>query len=161
MKWKYVWLREYGSESEAKKRRLEKISRENFTVCSPKLVLLKWWNKRREERRNMWQAGGEGTCVPGLMAKREGKRPYGKHRRRWEDNAKMYLENVTEWRDPVSSVTSGRLFYTWQWTSEFHRRQGNSRVAVRFWKILLHVVSQSVVMFLFFVILESKCLLFF
>jgi len=44
----------------------------------------------------MWEAGGEETCVQDFMGKREGKRPYGKHRRRWEDNTKMYLENVME-----------------------------------------------------------------
>jgi len=30
----------------------------------------------------------------GLVGKREGKRPLGKPKRRWEDNIKMYLEKV-------------------------------------------------------------------
>jgi hypothetical protein len=80
----------------------------------------------------MWQAGGKETCVQGFVGNSEGKRPYGKRRRGWEDNTKMYLENVMELLDPVSSVASSRLFCTWQWTSGFHRRRGNSGVAVRF-----------------------------
>ena len=62
----------------------------------------------------MWQAGGEETCVQGFMGKREGKRPYEKRRRRLEDNTKMYIENMMQLCDPVSSITNGRLLCTWQ-----------------------------------------------
>ena len=44
----------------------------------------------------MWQVGGEETCVQSFMGKHEGKRSYGKHRRRWEDKTEVYLENVME-----------------------------------------------------------------
>jgi hypothetical protein len=32
-----------------------------------------------------------------LVAKPEGKRPLGKHRRRWEDNIRMDLREVVDW----------------------------------------------------------------
>jgi hypothetical protein len=32
-----------------------------------------------------------------LVGKREGKRPLGKHRRRWEDNIRMDLREIVEW----------------------------------------------------------------
>jgi hypothetical protein len=31
-----------------------------------------------------------------LLGKPEGRRPHGRHRRRWEDNIEMYLQEV-EW----------------------------------------------------------------
>ena len=38
--------------------------------------------------------GGEERCIQSLMGKPEGKRPLGRPRRRWEDNIKMYLQEV-------------------------------------------------------------------
>ena len=49
---------------------------------------------------------GEGICVYRvLVGKPEGKRPFGKPRRRWEDNIKMDLQEVgcggTDWIELV------------------------------------------------------------
>ena len=41
--------------------------------------------------------GGEERYIQGLVGKPEGKRPLGRHRRRWEDNFKMYLQEVGCW----------------------------------------------------------------
>ena len=38
--------------------------------------------------------GGVEMCIQGLVGKPEGKRPLGRHRRRWEDNIKMDLLKV-------------------------------------------------------------------
>ena len=38
--------------------------------------------------------GREERRIPGLVGKPEGKRPLGRPRRRWEDNIKMYLQEV-------------------------------------------------------------------
>jgi hypothetical protein len=43
----------------------------------------------------MWHAWGEGRGVYRvLVERREGKRPLGRPRRRWEDNIKMYLRET-------------------------------------------------------------------
>ena len=39
----------------------------------------------------MWHVWVTGEV---LVGKPEGKRPLGRHRRRWEDNIKMYLQEV-------------------------------------------------------------------
>jgi hypothetical protein len=35
-----------------------------------------------------------GVCIQGFVGKPEGKRPFGRPRRRWEDNIKMDLQEV-------------------------------------------------------------------
>jgi hypothetical protein len=48
-----------------------------------------------KSRRKKWAAHvagmGEEKCVQFLVVEREGKIPHGRHRRRWEDNIKMYF----------------------------------------------------------------------
>jgi hypothetical protein len=47
--------------------------------------------------------GGELRCIQGFGGKREGKRPLGRTRRRWENNIKMGLKEVVclglNWKD--------------------------------------------------------------
>jgi hypothetical protein len=38
--------------------------------------------------------GREESCIKGLVRKHEGKRPFGRPRRRWEDNIKIDLQEV-------------------------------------------------------------------
>jgi len=38
--------------------------------------------------------GREESCIQGLVWKREGKRSFGRPRRKWEDNIKMDLQEV-------------------------------------------------------------------
>jgi hypothetical protein len=42
-----------------------------------------------------------------LVVKREGKRPRGRHRRRWEDKIKMYLHDVGMWGRRLDQPGSG------------------------------------------------------
>jgi hypothetical protein len=68
----------------------------------------------------MWHAwGGERV----LVGRPEGKRPLGRHRRRWEDNIKMYLREIgidrenwirlaedrVQWWDFVNTVMNLRV----------------------------------------------------
>ena len=72
----------------------------------------------------MWRVLGEGRGVHRvLVGKPEGKRPLGRPRRRWEDNIKMYLQEVggdcedwmelaqdrDRWRALVSTVMNLRV----------------------------------------------------
>ena len=65
----------------------------NDLYCSSNIFRMK------KSRRKKWAGHvaltGErkGVC-PVLVGKPEGKRPLGRHRRRWEDNIKMDLQNV-------------------------------------------------------------------
>ena len=47
--------------------------------------------------------GGRERCAQGFGGEPEGKRPLGRPRRRWEDNVKMYLQEVGrgcgDWRE--------------------------------------------------------------
>ena len=49
--------------------------------------------------------GGEDRFIQGLVEKPEGKRSFGRSKRRWEDNIKMDLQEVgcggTDWIDPA------------------------------------------------------------
>jgi hypothetical protein len=38
--------------------------------------------------------GGEERCIQDLVGRPGGRRPLGRPRRRWEDNIKMYLQEV-------------------------------------------------------------------
>jgi len=63
----------------------------NDLFCSPNTVRV---NKSRRKRwaghvARMGESGGVYTVLAG---KSEGKRPLGRHRRRWEDNNKMVLK---------------------------------------------------------------------
>jgi hypothetical protein len=67
----------------------------------------------------MWHAWGRGEVFTGFLVGRpEGKRPLGRHRRRWEDNIKMDLRELgidgtnwirlnqdrVQWQDFVNTV---------------------------------------------------------
>jgi hypothetical protein len=41
--------------------------------------------------------GGEERCIQGFGGNPKGKGPFGKPRRRWEDNIKMDLQKVGAW----------------------------------------------------------------
>jgi hypothetical protein len=66
--------------------------------------------------------GGEG-CIQHLVGRPEGRRPLGRHGRRWEDNIKMDLREIgfgdvdwidlaqdrDRWRAPVNTVMNLRV----------------------------------------------------
>ena len=62
-----------------------------------------------------------------LVEKPEGKRPLGIHRRRWEDNIKMDLQEVgcggMEW---IRTWTGGGHLLMRYWTFGFHKMLGVS-----------------------------------
>jgi hypothetical protein len=57
-----------------------------------------------EEMRNVYKI---------LVEKTEGKRPLGRHRRRWEDNIRMHLRQMgcegVDWRAPGNTVMNLRV----------------------------------------------------
>ena len=81
----------------------------NDLYCSPNIVRV------IKSRRMRWAGHvarmGEGRGVHNvLVGKREGKRPLGRPRRRWEDNIKMDLEEVgTGWGWLRIGTGGGRL----------------------------------------------------
>ena len=104
--------------------REKKVHKEglNDLHCSPSIVrVLQWRRKRRAghvvrmgERRGVYRV---------LVRKPEGKRPLGRHRRRWENNIKMDLQEVgcggmdwielaqdrDRWRALVNAVMNRRV----------------------------------------------------
>jgi hypothetical protein len=55
------------------------------TITVIKSRRMKWVGAHMRER---------GGAYRGLVGKPEGKRPFGRSRHRWEDNIKMYLQEV-------------------------------------------------------------------
>jgi hypothetical protein len=55
----------------------------------------------------MWRVWGRKEVCTGLVGKREGKRPLGRPRRRWENNIKMDLKEVGGASWGVDEVGSG------------------------------------------------------
>jgi hypothetical protein len=67
-----------------------------------------------------------------LFAKPEGKRPLGRHRRRWESNITMYFRECIgklAWFIWLSIGTSGGLLWKWQWIIGVRKRRGISWLA--------------------------------
>ena len=65
----------------------------NDLYCSPNIVRV------IKSRRMRWggscsTCGGKEGRIQGLVGKSKGKRPFGRRRRRWEDNIKMDLQEV-------------------------------------------------------------------
>jgi len=64
-----------------------------------------------KSRRKRWAAlvAGmvKGSVLNILVVKPEGKRPHGRHRRRCEDNIKMYLHGVWLWGHRMDRAGSG------------------------------------------------------
>ena len=56
--------------------------------------------------------GGREACTGVLVGKPQGKRPLGRHRRRWEDNIKIVLQEVgcrgMDWIDLASDRDTWR-----------------------------------------------------
>ena len=72
-----------------------------------------------KSRRMRWswhvaRIGGEERCIQGFGGKPEGKRPLGRPRRRWEDNIKMYLQEVrcggVDWNELAQDMDRRRAF---------------------------------------------------
>jgi hypothetical protein len=58
----------------------------------------------------MWQAWGEGRSVYRVLVGRaEGRKPLGRHRRRWEDNIKMDLREIGIDRANWIELAQGRV----------------------------------------------------
>jgi len=65
----------------------------NDLYCSPNIVqVIKW--RRMRWAGNVAHMGEERRVYRVLMGKPEGKRPLGRHRRRWVDNNRMDLQEV-------------------------------------------------------------------
>jgi len=65
----------------------------NDLYCSPNTVrVIK--SRRIRQAEHVARMGERKGVYRALVGKPEGKRPFGKPRRRWEDNIKMYLHEV-------------------------------------------------------------------
>jgi len=58
-----------------------------------------------------WRTYGEGKCTQGLVLKLERKTPLRKHRRRWEDNIKIVLQEVRRGYKLVRSGSSRDMLW--------------------------------------------------
>ena len=90
-----VLKRIFGPRRDEVEREWRKLHSEELNVlhCSPNIVRV------RKSRRIRWAGHvarkGDGRGVYRvLVGKPEGKRPLGRPRHRWEDNVKMYLQEV-------------------------------------------------------------------
>jgi hypothetical protein len=84
-----------------------------------------------------------------LVGKPEGKRPLGRPRRRWEDNIKMYLQEVgygsMDWIGLAQDRDRWREFLNAVMNLRFPKNEGNfltSYKLVRLSRTLLHGISR-------------------
>ena len=69
----------------------------SLTMREEHRLLTQYYSGDQKEKNEMGRACsayGERGIYRVLVGKSEGKRPLGSHRRRWEDNIKMYLQKV-------------------------------------------------------------------
>ena len=85
----------------------------NDLYCSPNIVrVIKW--RRMRWARHVARMEEERGVHKVLVGKTEGKRPLGRHRRRWEDNIKMDIQmelaqDVDRWWTCVIAVMNLRV----------------------------------------------------
>ena len=119
-----VLRRVFGSKREEVTGEWRKLHNEelNDLYCSPNIVWMIKWRRMRWAGHVARMGEGRGVYRV-LVGKPEGRRPLGRHRRRWEDNIRMDLREVgcgcvdwmelaedrDRWRALVSAVINLRV----------------------------------------------------
>jgi hypothetical protein len=91
----YIFIYLFGPKRDEVTGEWRKLRNEwlNDLYCSPNIVRVIKWGRMRWAG-HVARMGEKRDVYMVLVGKPEGKRPLGRHRRRWEDNIKMDLQEV-------------------------------------------------------------------